>query len=631
MRFFSSAIVAVLSLSANSLLAGELVLWPSEKAELKAQADSSIAPLSDGAMGVKTGVKVSWPGARLDFKSGTVDISGYGELSVSVSNTTAHVCEVHVSVKGGALQGRSPGGTVKLAPYAAGVINIPLHTMPWVLDAPLEFVGMRGYPAAADDAIFNLGKTSSIHIFFHRPKKPGGFSVSRISVSSRSQPRKTLPAADFFPFVDRFGQFRHDNWPGKVKSEEDLAKTRSDEERWLARHTGSPIPGCDRFGGWSHGPRLKATGFFRTEKVGGKWWFVDPDGYLFFSHGVNAVGADSRTGTTFREKYFEWVPQKSDPVFGRFVGRIAQPQAHGFYKEREHLPYSVFDFARANALRKYGEGWMEITAERAHERMRAWGLNTIANWSRADVRALRRTPYTISLSTGGTPRLKGSKGWWGALPDPFAPEFEDILRQRARKAAATMRDDPWCLGIFVDNELSWNSEPRMADVAERYFSAVSRILREELPNHLYLGCRIAWGTETIYRVSARYCDVVSVNIYDRLPKRDLPPGADDKPMIAGEFHFGALDRGMFHTGLAATGSQEERAECYRAYVNACVDHPRYVGTHWFQWQDQPLTGRGDGENYQIGFVTVTDTPYPELVQAARDVASGMYQRRYTQP
>ena len=56
-------------------------------------------------------------------------------------------------------------------------------------------------------------------------------------------------------------------------------------------------------------------------------------------------------------------------------------------------------------------------------------------------------------------------------------------------------------------------------------------------------------------------------------------------------------------------------------------YPRVVGTHWFQWRDQPLTGRPDGENYQIGFLTVTDAPYPELVEAARAVARTMYARR----
>jgi agarase len=43
-----------------------------------------------------------------------------------------------------------------------------------------------------------------------------------------------------------------------------------------------------------------------------------------------------------------------------------------------------------------------------------------------------------------------------------------------------------------------------------------------------------------------------------------------------------------------------------------------------------LTGRSyDGENYNIGFVSVTDTPHPEIVQAARTIHDQMYHRRWT--
>jgi hypothetical protein len=40
-----------------------------------------------------------------------------------------------------------------------------------------------------------------------------------------------------------------------------------------------------------------------------------------------------------------------------------------------------------------------------------------------------------------------------------------------------------------------------------------------------------------------------------------------------------------------------------------------------------ISGRGDGENYQIGFITITDTPYPETIQASRDVGYDMYEYR----
>ena len=44
-----------------------------------------------------------------------------------------------------------------------------------------------------------------------------------------------------------------------------------------------------------------------------------------------------------------------------------------------------------------------------------------------------------------------------------------------------------------------------------------------------------------------------------------------------------------------------------------------MGTHWFQWWDQPSTGRFDGENYNIGFVNVTDQPYEEFIEGLRPI------------
>jgi hypothetical protein len=121
--------------------------------------------------------------------------------------------------------------------------------------------------------------------------------------------------------------------------------------------------------------------------------------------------------------------------------------------------------------------------------------------------------------------------------------------------------------------------------------------------------------------------VVSFNRYKkRVPERELPDGCD-KPTIIGEFHFGALDRGMFHTGLVPTASQAERAACYAEYVRSALDNPSCVGTHWFQYGDQATTGRPDGENYQIGLLDVCDTPYPETIRAVRAVGLEMYSRR----
>lgn len=572
-----------------------------------------------------------WPGQHLDAANGALDWRGYSSLEVVLSNRTAHTVRVIVSVKCSAVQGRSPQGAIELPSKGVGTLVCDLMPEPWILDKPLALVGMRGCPQAEGASrVLDLARVLSIHVFRQEGESCDDYEILFVEALKGKQRQRVFRADAFLPFVDKFGQFKHLDWPGKVKDESDLVRAKEAELLWLKKNVSGPDQDRDEYGGWAKGPKLKATGFFRTEKVDGKWWFVDPRGSLFWSLGIDCLNiGEGVTGVEFRENYFEGLPAKDDPDFGPFYGKIGWKAAHGFYAEERHLPYMTYNFAAANMLRKYGKNWRTVSVDLAHRRLRAWGVNTVANWSQPEVCLARRTPYTVCLSTGGTPRRAGSKGWWGPLPDPDRPEFARMLRDRARRMAASMKDDPWCLGVFVDNELSWNDIPDLKDVAERYFATVERIVKEELPNHLYLGSRIAWGTPDIYRACARHADVVSVNTYSLIFNRELPADAEDKPLINGEFHFGALDRGLFHTGLVATKDQQARAEAFKIYVRSCLDNPRVVGTHWFQWKDQPLTGRSDGENYQIGFLTVTDEPYPEMVSAVREVSATMYSGRAT--
>jgi len=173
---------------------------------------------------------------------------------------------------------------------------------------------------------------------------------------------------------------------------------------------------------------------------------------------------------------------------------------------------------------------------------------------------------------------------------------------------------------------------------DRYYAICRMAMKEAAPNKLYLGSRfnlyrIYYPQDTslnaAFRIAAKYCDVVSINYY-RYGSEDLvlPAGAD-KPIIIGEFHFGAPDRGLAHSGLRNAYSQLQRAKLYEGYVEESLRNPQIVGTHWFQYGDQPYTGRFDGENYQIGFVDIADHPYPEMVQALRQIGYNLYQIRFS--
>ena len=174
-----------------------------------------------------------------------------------------------------------------------------------------------------------------------------------------------------------------------------------------------------------------------------------------------------------------------------------------------------------------------------------------------------------------------------------------------------------------------DSDAFYAKFVDRYFRICREGIKKTAPHRLYLGCRFVGfrQSKAAQDAAAKYCDVVSVNTYQNSVANVDPKSFGEKPILIGEFHFGTYDRGMFSNGLCPTADQTERATAFLRYVQGALVHPNMVGVHWFQFRDQPLTGRWDGEGYQIGFVDVADTPYPELIKAAREAGENMYTYR----
>ena len=482
-----------------------------------------------------------------------------------------------------------------------------------------------------------------------------------------------LSAEEFFPFIDKFGQFKYRDWPGKIHSDEELRKAREDEEKDIAAHPG-PVD-WDEYGGWAAGPKLEATGRFRTEKIDGKWWLVDPEGHLFWSHGVlrispgNAVTPLYAPDLADRRKFFEDLPSEDDPEFGKFYTTF-DPLLGSYYAAR-HID-GHYDFSSANCYRKYGPDYMAVYGDLCHRRLRSWAMNTMANATEPSICAMDRTPWCDRIEIVSKPMNPDARVIWWSLPDPFDPSFRaEIVRQLEERGDALQ--DPWCLGFFVDNEHAWGSPTHVTECAlaapedaavkaalrkwlkERYGKAVAfdamteedklvfndvviekyySTIREEFnriaPGLLYLGCRFGGqpGNPHVIEIGAKYCDLLSFNIYKyNLDCFALPEGID-KPVLIGEFHFGAFDRGPFHPGQVWTESQEDRAACYKDFVRSAVEHPNFVGVHWHQFSDQATTGRFDGEDFQVGFTDVCDTPYKETVEAAREIGGKIYSMRY---
>src|SRR5581483_792020 len=612
------------------------------------------------------------------------ELRNAGAVAFDVTNSSEEPAVFSVEIADAAGARTSGRTTLPLAPHETAWYALALNS-----PAPAER-GMRGEPTLPgfrllleDHRAIDATALASLHL-----RGPAGLAIEHVTKAG---------GIDYNKIVDRYGQFAKQDWPGKIHDDAELRAARAAEQKEL--QAAPVLRGRDDYGGWLWGPKLQATGYFRTAKEDGRWWLVTPNGYLFFSLGLDCV--TSREGGTVvegRESMFDWLPGKDDPLaahFGNAGGGAPVGLKVNLVRGR------TFSFYAANLERKYGADWSGEWRATTLARLRAWGFNTIANWSDPAFYEMKRVPYTVTLNVRGRlPEVAAAGDYWRHMMDVFDPKFAEAVDASVRAAAQARRDDPWCLGYFVDNELSWGnmrsdrgrfglalgalalgpeSAARRALIgqlqkhyesveklnaawkthfaswtelkppegelpaemktdlaaymqafAARYFRTVRDALKKYDPNHLYLGTRFAGHTREEVEACAEFCDVISFNIYrPRIdPAQWTVLDGIDKPAIIGEFHMGALDRGMFHPGLVATADQSARGQMYADYVRSVADHPLFVGCHFFKYADEPRTGRRmDGENYNIGFTTVTDSVYPEMVAAAKSVHAEVYPRR----
>ena len=653
--------------------------------------DMALSGTSDvPTLQIKTHANTAWPGVSIPAPGGHWDLSAYQFLTIDIHNTDTHDIDVAVRVDNPGADGlhHCMGERIGTQPDQRVRLTIILKR---ISDSPIKLWGMQGYPQDlyASGGIDPANITGFTVFTDAGAATDSSFEISNVRVYGHYEkpPWSSMTADQFFPFIDAFGQFRWKDWPGKVHAEADLPANREAEAKQLAT-TGAGPADWDKWGGWAKGPALGATGFFRTAKVQDKWWLVDPDGHLFFSVGVTGVGfGGGATATEDRENWFQSLPASpADPLSAFVIPHVSNWGSVDHYGTRQPRG---FDFAGANLERKYGPDWKTIYPGVLHQRLRAWGLNTLGNWSDGGVAKMDRTPYTCTFFYH-VPNLKGGKA---KFPDVFDPNFANALEQGAKQFIGSTADDPWCLGYFVDNEMAWGGDTTLGEdalqspatqaakqklgswlqerypsidalntawgttwatwdafaadtkakpitaaatkdltdftglTADTYFRSVRDAIRKIAPHHLYLGCRSVGGAPGVVDAAVKYCDVVSYNRYCASVRDIRLPGGHDAPMMIGEFHFGAPDRGPFWTGLFSADDQADRGKKLAAYINSGLDNPQIVGVHWFQYADEATTGRLDGENAQCGFVDVCDTPYAETIAASRTTADGMYVRR----
>lgn len=470
--------------------------------------------------------------------------------------------------------------------------------------------------------------------------------------------------------VDALGQKYGTDWEGKTKDLDELKAVLYQEE---ADRDETPLPNRSRYGGWTKKRFDNGSGYFSIHHDGKRYWLKDPDGYAFFSMGFDCVCLGDYCNLTEIRGLCSSLPPEDTVGWAHLQWQGKPTENFNFFK---HNLYSVF-----------GDNYYEIWADMIKRRLIRWGCNTVACWSDDAFIKRERLPYVVigpgypqttrtifrDFPDVYSPEFaENAKKWARFLEpvrsDPFLlgyflsnepawafvngidlcamclanPEqlvTKEVIIARLTEKYGTIDalNDAWGtdFAAFTDfltpftvpETAKADLTPINEDMIRTYIRIPSEAARAIDSHHLNLGIRYAWLSSPLLASGCEYTDVFSFNCYQMDPTEEIKHFSEitGKPVIIGEFHFGALDRGMDATGLRGVTSQAERGVAYRRYMHKAASHPMCIGAHYFTLYDQAYLGRFDGENYQIGVLDVCSQPYTEFLNGIVHTHGELYE------
>ncbi|MFC3800729.1 carbohydrate-binding protein [Cohnella sp. GCM10012308] len=471
--------------------------------------------------------------------------------------------------------------------------------------------------------------------------------------------------------VDKYGQWMSETWAGKVGYDVQLQLEYANEAAQLAT-TSLNLSKYDAYGGIKSLGKYAATGFFRLQKIEGKWWFVTPEGYPFIMKGVDAA--------SLWEAGYKTPVNKADgtprAIFDELPDKTAYAAAYTNDANGQYVSFVV-----ANVMKKYGTNyeakWEDITKKRLID----WGFNAFAKWTKPKNVTF---PYVQVLQDPSNLRRIS----W--TYDVFDPQSEGIIDSALKTQLQSAKSSPWLIGYTYDNEAGWDSEivkqillynasspaksafvdfmaarynndlasvnrllgtnaasfaalkDTVIDIAKvpaidvseyirlasrTYYSTIRNIIKKYDTNHLFLGSSVVptWRTSLDWdQAGMAYVDAFSVDSYTQNADWIARYAAFDKPLINQEYSFGTSTRGLSYISAPTkTDSIADRGTAFKKLLESEAANSLFVGSGWYSYYDQPVTGRPDGESYNTGLVNQQDQPYTEMVNIMRDVYAGL--------
>ncbi|HHT9158995.1 MAG TPA: beta-galactosidase [Candidatus Brocadiaceae bacterium] len=417
-----------------------------------------------------------------------------------------------------------------------------------------------------------------------------------------------------------------------------------------------PLLNLDKYGGYKQIQGRK-TGYFHAEKLSNRWWIIDPEGYGFIVIGVSEPRIEQHGTELYRENLKKYYKSKEEWLMTT-AKRLKEWGFNTVIRNEEELS-KIFVYDRGVGPRSavkfslFPEGTLpvgpfpDVFDERFQESLDKEAMEVTKDH--------KNNPLLLGYFTANElpwhgipgkdmfdiffalPQGKaGKRAVVGFLKQKYSGEiksfnkiwgtnikdFEELLNIRELKIDTTNENK-----TIIEDKSGF-----LRLVAKIYFELHYNAIKKYDPNHMILGVRFigANAPKEVLEEMSPYVDMISFQPYTPIVPIELLEQTYElhgKPILITEFGFKANDSGLPNTigpGVVLE-SQKDRYLWYKRYISRLLSSPIMVGWVWFEYVDEPSTGRlPDRENNNFGLVTMDDRPYFDLVNGMKELHSQIY-------
>ena len=424
--------------------------------------------------------------------------------------------------------------------------------------------------------------------------------------------------------------------------------------------------GLDQYGGWT-GLKGEKTGFFHIEKIKGRYWFVTPDGNVFYPVALShMLSGETRTAakTLFGNDKEAWVRDSVNKAreigFNCALGGASSPERNlnGYVDvplsekvfEEMKFPYAVgvilmkhpWEFVEGETLPDiFDPAYTQLIEDRAKAAVPSVKDNPLVLGYYYGFGAFNHSQdwinHHMSLGPNSHGRVeitnllnKRYKGNVKQFNEVYGMDLDRISDLKAKAELVYEKDFGRANYPSVGKRLHPHKvedfNAIVSHMCIHLYKMAHTAIRRYDQNHLILGSFIKeWGlTGESWKAAAPYLDLIAPQHWNEEIDISELSYAAGLPMIVSDedvgFHY-PNNKGNLYKGLV---SHDARGEIYQATMMRHYKDPRTMGaTFCMCLYDQELAVVH--KDQETGIYTIDGKPRPGLISRIQKINTQVYQ------